>query len=217
MDISKLKKKVIGRVVVYAAVLSVIILACIYLGDKKTQLQEQNDRLRNDISSLNKKLEGLSKKALEFSESIKVWETLDEQNKVLNGLRINDAKDLLDKLKEEYRLSGVNLTFSKPEDLKDQYVSDTIIVVSSDVSIQFSAMTDEYLFGFVDKLLSQYPGYVQVRSFSVTRSKNITKDVLLQIAAGENPGLVDCKLDFVWRGLKYKGPVTPAEDNDNNG
>ncbi len=193
MDSKKLKKKVV-----------------------ETSINEDYDRLKNDTSSLNKKLEGLSKKALEFTESIKVWEKLDDESKTLAGLRINYAKDLLDKLKDQYRLSNVNISFSKPEELKDGYISDTIIVVSSDVSIQFSAITDEYLFGFVDSLLTQYPGYIQVKTFSVTKSKNITKDVLTQIAAGESPALVDGKIDFAWRGLKYKGPMAATEEIHEN-
>jgi hypothetical protein len=211
MEIKTLRKKTIVRSAVYALILGCVTGITIYLGTIDTQVNEKHNFLKNDIASLSRKLQGLSEKALEFSESAKIWETFPKDQQNLQGLRINSAKDLLDKLQEQYKLSNVKLSFSKPEDVvSDDYKTETVSVVSSEVNIDFSAIDDEYVFNFIGAILKDFPGYVQVNSLSVTRSKDVAKDVLMMIAAGEKASLVDVKIAFLWKDLKYKGPSSAA-------
>jgi hypothetical protein len=213
MEIKALRKKTITKSAVYAVLLTCAVAIAIYLGSIDTQVSEKYNFLKNDIASLSRKLDGLSAKALEFSESAKIWESFDKDHQNLQGLRINNAKDMLDKLQAEYKLSDVKLTFSKPEDVvSEEYKTETISVVSSEVNIDFSALNDEYVFNFIGAILEQFPGYVQINSLSVTRSKDVTKEVLVAIASGGKPALVDAKISFSWKDLKYKGPASaPSE------
>jgi hypothetical protein len=210
MDIKTLQKKTLTRTGAYLLIIVCVVSICIYLGSVEKTVQEKHDWLKNDISQLSRKLDGLSIKAKEFAEAAKMWEGLSDEQKKLQGMKINNAKDLLDKLKDQYKLVDVKISFSKPDELKEVYISDTIAVVSSEVSIDFKGMTDEFILGFVADILNQFPGYIQVTSLSITRAREVTKGDLEKIATGEYQGLAEGKIVFSWRDLKYKGPAAAA-------
>lgn len=211
MEARVLKKRLAIRLVVYIAIIVTISLLCVFLIDQQETRENNLSRINNDISSLQRKLQGLSEQAIQFSEAVKVWEGLPDNKKLLQGLRISDAKDLMDKFEKEYYISNVNVIFSKPEKVTEELVSSTVEVMKSTVSIKFSAISDVHVFDFIDAVLNEYPGYVHITSLTMNRSQMITKDVLTQIANGGKPSLVDAKLDFIWYGLNYKGPVKATE------
>jgi hypothetical protein len=49
-------------------------------------------------------MRGLTEKTLEFSEAVKTWESLSDEQRRLQGLRINDAKEIIDALEKKYYL-----------------------------------------------------------------------------------------------------------------
>lgn len=206
MDTKQLKNGLIIRLVVYVVLLIGAALVIVYLTRTNDEVTRKRDWLKNDIRSLNSKLEGLNKKTLEFSEAVQTWESMGESEQKLSGLRINDAKDVLDKLSTKYKLSEVNTSFSKPEELKNKFVADTVAVISSNVTISFKGLTDEYAMRFVEALIREFPGYIQIRTLSLTQMQEINKDVLRLIAKGEQPQIIKGNLDFFWRDLKYVGP-----------
>ncbi|MCE3233287.1 MAG: putative rane protein [Rickettsiaceae bacterium] len=216
MEIKALRKKTITKSAVYGVLLACVISISTYLGGVSDSIDEKYNFLKNDITALSRKLDGLSEKALEFSESARVWEEFTPEQQKLQGLRINLAKDLMDRLQTEYKISNVKMSFSKPEELKEVYVTDTVSVVSSDVNIDFSSITDENVFNFIGAVMAEYPGYVQINSLSIVRTKDVEKGVLVDIAEGKIPSMVDVRMNFSWRDLKYKGPVANAEKEPEN-
>jgi hypothetical protein len=176
------------------------------------KVHEKLNWLENDIQAVRGKLDNLNKKTLEFSEAVKTWEEMTESEKKLQGLRINESKDLLDLYKEKFRLTKVNTEFSKPVALGDRMKTDFIKTISSNVSITFSTLTDELAFNFIYSLINEFPGHVNIRSYSLTRSGGIDKVILEDIARGNVPGLVTGKIDFIWRDLKY----TPPKSEENS-
>lgn len=214
MESSKLKKKILIRALIYIAAIAVLVAVCIYLDNLKTEFANKRDRLRNDTFSLNRKLDGLSKKVLELSDAIQVWEEAGGNNQQLNGLRINDAKDLLDEWEKKYKLSEVKTSFEKPERLQEKKLqTDIISVIGSNVNITFKAITDEHVYNFINELLEEYPGYIWIRSFDIKKSGEVTKEILQKIALGDKPNLIEVRLDLVWRDLKYNGPIPSNGDN----
>lgn len=205
MDIKAARKKLIVKSAMCLAILGGFIGICLYLHGILGEMNEKNDWLRNDITSLEGKIEGLSKKALEFSDAVKTWKSMDEETRKLEGLRITLAKELLDKYEKECYFSEVTTSFSKPEELSEGLTSDMVAVISSSVTMDFKGLTDQHVLECLGRMMSDFPGYIQITSLSMNRSGVITKETLQKIAAGEKLGLVDVKLKFLWRDLTFKG------------
>ena len=212
MDVVQLKKNIAVRLGLYAFILATLVGAYYFLNQSHLKVKEKLNWLQNDINAVNNKLDNLNKKTLEFSEAVKAWEGFEEKQKKLQGLRINESKDLLDRYKEEFKLSKMNIEFSKPEELEDEFKTDVINTISSSVSISFSSITDELAFQFLYALIHEFPGYIEIKSFSLTRTTDISKVILEDIARGDIPALVNGRVDFSWRDLKYTAPKNTNEE-----
>ena len=200
----------------YAIILIIVSSVAIYLSGTVDDYQRKHTWLKNDIADLNGKLSGLNKKTLEFSEAVKTWESMSEEDKNLQGLRINDAKDLLDKLQEKYKISSVKISFSKPEEILGDYTTDTVVMISSIISMSFDAISDEFAYKFIEDITSEFPGYVQIKSFSIKEATPVTKEIIKKISIGEDVSIIPVTLEFYWHDLKYKGTrvQSPVEGED---
>lgn len=208
---SKSKKDLILKLSIFVILICVVASVTFYLGSIVDDLEKKESWLKNDIGDMGRKLEGMNKKTMEFSEGVKVWESISESDKSLTGLRINDAKDVLDKLQAKYKLSSVKTSFSKPDNIEGDYKTDTVGMVSSTISMNFSAISDEYIYNFILDMTKNFPGFVQIKSISINKPIEVNKETLKRIAAGEEVGIISVALEFYWHDLKYKGPTaTPG-------
>jgi len=209
MQIQQLRKLVIVRSTVYLSIFACVAVGMLYLSQVDTTTTEKLQWLRNDINALKAKLDGMNQKTLELSEAIKAWEKLPAEQHDLDGLRINAAKDLLDKLQVRYGLSNIKTSFSKPQELTEGYNVENMKVVASTVTISFGALTDEQALQFLATLQENFPGYIQVRSFNLKTDRPITREVVEEVAKGQFPALVTGDIDFQWQDLRYTPSVTP--------
>lgn len=237
MKIKKLQHDLMIRLVIVLGILVVALGATYYLRLKVHQLEDKYHWYKSDTLAIAKKLETLNKRTLEFSDSVRVWESMTESQKKLQGLQLSKARTLLEELQNKLKLSEVNISFSKPEEVLDlttpaisstqsgakavpgQAVVSTGLekdgqmkVVTSDVSITFKALSDEFVYDFIYALEHDFPGYVQIKNFTVNREGKITKDIIERIANGDSPAIVAVTVDFVWKDLHY----TPADKIQND-
>lgn len=206
MSFSREQKFLLKKISIFVVFIIIAISISLYLGGVVDEFEKKNAWLKNDISETGRKLEGLNKKTLEFSEGVKVWESLPESDKELPGLRINDAKDTIDKLQKKYKLSSVKTSFSKPDEIIGDYKTDTVSMVSSMITMSFSALSDEYIYEFIADISKNFPGYVQVKSLSINKPSAVSKEMLKRISLGEEVAVLSVTMDFYWQDLKYKGP-----------
>lgn len=206
----KAQRELLKKFGIYLVILIISTIFTVYLGGVSDDYQKKHTWLENDINELKRKLDGMNKKTLEFSEAVGTWEALPEEDKNLQGLRINDAKETLDKLQVKYKLSAFKTSFSKPEELVGDYQTDTVSMVSSIITISFNAISDEHVYNFVSEISKNFPGFVQIKSLSLNKPVAITKELLKKISAGEDVNILAVSLDFYWHDLKYKGTTTPA-------
>lgn len=219
MDAKLLKKNLLKKALFYGIIL--FAAAGFYTGLKMTfdSFEESKNNLKRDVSNLRDKLDSFNRQTLEFADALKDWESFSPGNKLLQGLRISEAKDELDRMANEYKLSGMQISFSKPE-INPAYTSDTVEVMSSFVNITFFALTDDHVFDFLGALMNEYPGHIQINNLNLTLTKDISKEVIGRVALGEAPALVSVKVDFSWYDFRYKGPIgeqNNQENEQNNG
>jgi hypothetical protein len=209
-----IKKRIIIKIVLLFLVLGMFVSVVLYLLGLEDKTKQKHDWLKNNIYSLQQKVEGLSEQALEFVVAKVVWNEFDEEARKLQGIRISSAKNIVDNLEKKYKLPGFKVTFSKPEPVNTaiypNLANDAIQVVESSVDVVFFALTDEFAFNFLNDLKASFPGYIQIESFSVDRLGLVNIDNLTAISKGENPSLVSVKLKFIWRDLKHEPANSPT-------
>lgn len=167
--------------------------------------------LQNDINSLNGKITSLLSKSKEFAESYKLWKKLFKTDQKQEGLKISQVQSLLNLFKERYKLTEMSVDLSTPKNLEDIYKTDTAVVQSSEVSLKFAGLSDEYLLSFVGAIKNKFPGYVKIKALKLNRVGKIDKETLLKISRGAAPSLVSGELEFYWRDLK---DISQEENNE---
>ena len=207
MQVKDIKKNILSRMIVLLPILFLIVSALVYLNISHKKTIEKEKLLRSDINSLESKLNKLISNKKRLSEDMAIWRDMTEEEKKLGGLRINDAKDKVDKLSKKFYLSDVRTTFSKPEKLGDEFITETVGVLSSNIKISFKGITDEYVIRFVESLTKEFPGFIQLESFSVTAEGDVDKSTISQIAYGQDAQLVKGTVSFVWKDMKYTKPT----------
>ncbi len=85
-------------------------------------------------------------------------------------------------------------------------------LLSSDVTIDMTGVTDIDLLAFVRAVATGFPGNVRVVSFSLQRRSAVEPGSLARLRAGERVDLVDGRLQFEWRALRWQGrdPLPPS-------
>jgi hypothetical protein len=202
MKLLKLKRNFLIYGACYATLLIIITVIYSILVDKAITARQKNLAVQSEVMELQNKLTTITKRAKEVRDATNVWQKLNEKHKKSDGLKIDSIKGLFDDFKKKYKLSDVDVDLSAPVELADVYKTETTVVVSSKVTVQFKGITDEYVLSFVDAVQKDLPGYVRIENLQFSRIGEISEDVVRRVSKGEFPGLVGGSITFQWRGLK---------------
>lgn len=211
MDIIDLKKRLVKKIIVFASiiVISGVSIFLLFHFKEKFSVEERTvesaiKKLKNDKNTLKKSLE-------QFEGQLKIWQSMTETERKLNGLRISDAKTKLNELTSRYSLFEVNISFSTPEAIQENFDIENITVNTSTMTISFNAFSDLYALQFIESLTNEFPGYIQIRSLAVSRSSDIDKEKIANIANGNDIEIVRGSVELIWNDLKYMGPEIADE------
>ena len=116
------------------------------------------------------------------------------------------AARLLEQLRVRRGLNGIRYSFSpQPEAPLGPGRLARMTLLSTDVAIDMTGITDLDLLAFARAVASDFPGNVRVVGFSLQRRAEADPDVLARLRAGERVDLVDGRLQFEWRALRWEG------------
>lgn len=212
MKVQQTHKRLIIELLIYLVVVVLGAAACFFMSGQLEQSKKKVERVESQVDKLKQKIRLSDVTNVEFAEAVRKWQSLSPEAKKLTGLRINDAKDMVDYFKEAYELYGVSTSFSKPQELSDKaFKKDTLSTVYSEVSVNFSSVSDAHAFNFVHALEQYFPGYIQVTSFSLSRNQDLTQDIFYNIVAGEQIPTVTATLVFKWWDFKERKAVNEKE------
>jgi len=91
-----------------------------------------------------------------------------------------------------------------------KFKKETMEVVTTEVSLSFSALSDAHIFNFIKAMQLHFPGYVQLTSLSLVRNQNIDPSIIQDILDGNAPEMVSGSLDFRW--WDYKEIIPNDQD-----
>lgn len=208
MQLAELRNRVILRGVIYLLILIAVIVGYSFLASQYEKMNQKNQWLGNDINSLRGKINMLDKQRLDFAEAVGIWKGFSEEEKQLKGIQISEAEKVLKKLEDQYPLSNVNVTFSKPVilDVKSLTTDSAVVEVSDKNNITFSSFSDEKVYQFIEALQKEFPGYVKITKFTLNRLELPSVESLRLISQGKTPALVNGSVEFTWYALKAVEP-----------
>lgn len=182
--------------------------AYFFLASYKVDLADSKKIISNDVSITQSKLIEIKKKQKEFSSSIVVWNKIkNRDDNDYTGLKIDDGINMLNDLVDRYMVSGFSSDISAPvTEEKDTYRTESKEVISSNVVLNFGALSDEYALSFIDSL-NKLPGYVSLKYLKISKDNPITPEgleQLLQKDATGIPSFLSTRVEFIWRDLKNK-------------
>jgi hypothetical protein len=181
-----------------------------------SDFEKKRSWLKGEIAGISGKLGNLNQKAEELKGSLELWNNIPPIMKEINGLRINEGKEALDKFREKYFLSNLETTFSKPVDLEGLMKVGNAHTVLSNVSIKFGALTDSMVGEFITALYNDFPGILHLKNLSITAGSGLGKQHLKDISNGNFLPLVNSEIQIIWYDIKYSDPVVEEPGMPNN-
>lgn len=119
-----------------------------------------------------------------------------------------------DQYKALYFLSNLKLSMGPTTEMTGpKYKRNTQIMVSSDITVSFEALSDEDVYSMMHAVERDFPGTVKTTRFTLSRKNKLTDEALLTITQSGQYPLVSGQWLFTWIGIK---PIeTDATKNAN--
>ena len=102
------------------------------------------------------------------------------------------VESLAVQLKERYHLINLNIALSPTELLEgSKFDKKSAEVVYTKLDMEFSAISDHLIYGFIEEFNRNIPGMIHINSFTLEREQNkpIDDDVLLDLGQGRMRGV----------------------------
>lgn len=160
-------------------------------------------QFKDESNSLEKKVLDLKDYIAKSDSSIKLWnEEIKLKHSERPGLKVEEFKKLLDQLKEIYKIQSLTINLLTPEQRVDLGALKYITVRSSNLNLSFEALTDVDVYQFLVALVSQTPGYLQVKNISITGISEVNNEVAKTLVTSGSKSIVTVKVEFVWQDLQ---------------
>lgn len=211
MNVNKIKKRIFLKLAIFLPIIIILVGAYYFVLSTKQNKIKKEASIKSDISQTKSNLDKLTANKKRLSEDMDIWRNMSENEKKMSGLRISEAKNIVDELSKKFYLTDVRTTFSKPEKMGDEFSTENITVLESSIKITFKALTDEYVIKFVEAIAKDFPGYIMLDSFTVKADESISENIVRQVAYGQNPQIVSGSVSFLWKDMKYVKPLIESK------
>ena len=205
MQIRTIKQKMLKEGALAVALLAVLGGMTYFFDDYHNSYMSEVQQMKNSVDKITLETRNLREKFTKVQKNADLYAEYTRQS-ADDGLSLSRA--LVAKKFEEFRYKyfigdDTKIVVSKPEPLKDaKYNRPTTQVLSSTVSVNFDAMTDEDIYAFVQALGNELPGIAKFRSFSIKQDAKITDEVVKNITRTGKQKLVSGTIDFTLYGIQ---------------
>ncbi|MBY0354228.1 MAG: hypothetical protein K2Q12_00700 [Rickettsiales bacterium] len=193
------------------------------LGGIALGLTSYGESATQNLQTATNALQALSAQIAEMERKNNIINTSIKQYKALK-LRIDKdefnldpltAQERLNSLRKDYQLSNPKVSFTPEVDVLTSPAFQkfpSIIVSFSEVTLQFTTLTDLHVYSFLNALKTQFPGIIKTTSVRLSRNGTAvdTKAITAIVYSGDEPQLMDAEIKFLWIGIRNKEAENPV-------
>lgn len=199
----QLKKRLIIVGCAFAGLVGVILGVYMLVINMQNAGKRELQRAERQVSMQNSKVVELQQKIQDFEEAEALWKQLQQTHAIREGLQFDLARQTLNELERKYHFSSpIKIDLSPSIELSDVYQTKDVTIISSNVQLRFSAVSDEFIYRFLEAMQVLFPGYINYESFEIRRVASINDEAINRIYRGELPNLVSAEVLFKWQDLK---------------
>ena len=199
-----LKKKIIILSGIFLAVIFVLAALWYLLSSQESSSAGDFKKVQRETRTISSKINAIETKYELARNSISQFSDLN--SKLKNGdLSISEQKvsDVLEKLNAIHRISNLKLEIDKiaPSPASNLTVDDKLETEFTNITIEFDALSDLHVLAFLKAIEDNLEGYLDMSVASISRERQITREVLQAFANGEKPRVVSAKVKYIWFGI----------------
>lgn len=190
--------------------IALLIVGIVFVGLFSYHVTNQGaaDAFRSESQSLQTQVGQIKDKIVKSDVAIQEWnDKIRKKHEFRDGIQVDFAKVLINKLESLYRIRGMNITLTTPEMRFDFAENKFSNVMYSGLTLVFLSYTDIDAYSFIQDLQKELPGYVQVKNVSFIGINEINEEVLASLGRGDKNDIVSIKIDLVWHDLIDKPEI----------
>ncbi|NUX00991.1 hypothetical protein GO685_00370 [Wolbachia endosymbiont of Madathamugadia hiepei] len=196
MNIFQLKKRVAIQLVFYLLLSVGLIGALTYAVIYSKKVHSKNQNAIDEIRSINLQITEVQKKEVVLNKNLDLWKRISSSN--LHSSRyIANLNFELGKLYKKYYILEPEISISIPEEVELHGESEHTKVIKSEVTLNFSSISDKHIFLFLQSIPS-LPGYVTIKSLILNKERDIDAATMNQILNGNMIEIVRANMVFDW-------------------
>lgn len=220
MKYKYLQKRLIKIAIICGSIIVLCVGGSIFTSGYKDSVEEDFNKIQGSVSGADAQYQNTEKDVGEAYEAMKFYDTYStSEDGDEEKFRKDYVRSLLLKIKEEMQLIAIEFSmepFKKIED--DKYKNKTVAVFGSDVKIQFSSNSDVDAYNLIKNIGLSFPGSIVVNEYKITKSADITGDLLTQVSEGKNlNGVVSGNIVFRWQTIRDNPDADAAGNQQQNG
>lgn len=193
------KKSMFIHIFVALFFVSTCSLTVLYLNKSKESNKIKIQQRNQELESIGKNIQNIEERSKTLEKYVELWQRLPENNKDLNPISINEAKEKIQQSLENNLIFNTEINISKPVILSGIFNKDSVLVESTAITIKYDAIFDGSIFSFIKELEKEMPGYIIVESINFEKIvKNITKKILHDISKGNFVAIFKGEIKIYW-------------------
>lgn len=159
---------------------------------EKNGLLGQIGGVRNELNNIQIEFSLLEEQQKNFNK-LEAIQFFDKQDRRRAQEILEVMQDRSSVLSAKASISGGAL-IDHPEAERAQHK-----ILESSIQIEISAMEDTDIFRYLWLLENRFPGYVDIKTFTLERKVDVNRELLQKIISGEKPEIVSAKIAADWK------------------
>ncbi|CEI84831.1 hypothetical protein DRF75_03330 [Ehrlichia minasensis] len=192
-----LKRYCIIKMSVCVLLLITLSVTLHYLYKSNAYILQHNLHIADEIRKLNFEVMDVHKHEAVLNDSGILWQEISTSNIYSTSTFYKEnVGTLITNLCKKYYLFNSQINISSPKIVNHLYNKQYIDVIKSRVDINFSSISDEYVFLFLNAVRHDVSGYVKVVNFNIEKKTDITNEVLHSALKGEAVATISGHVSF---------------------
>lgn len=186
-------------VLVITAVLSAVLF---FLIDFIDEQEKEFKNLERQTVTNNSEYKRLDERFKSSEESFQFYKQYVEKKVSGRDFNRETLRDVLVELKQKHKLTDLRYSMDPFSEEGGQLRKENAVAISSQVKIQFAALSDLSAYRMLEDIMVEFPGKIIVEKLMIQKEGDIDDDMFLRVSRREVPRVVSGELDFRWYGMK---------------